>query len=48
MATKKEMTSFMYKITAKMFEIKSNRGKRMTDLGPLHLEHFIIYMNSPS
>ena len=42
------MTSFMYKITAKMYMIKSNLGKRMTDLGPLHLEHFFIYMKTPS
>ena len=29
-------------------EIKSNQGKRMTDLGPLHVEHFFIYMDAPS
>ena len=29
------MMSFMYNTTAKMFDIKSNQGKRMTDLGPL-------------
>ena len=40
-----QMTSFIYKITAKMFKIESNQGKRITDLGPLHLEHFSIYMN---
>ena len=30
------MTSFMYKITKKMFGIPSNYGKRITYLGPLH------------
>ena len=40
-------TSFIYKITAKMFEIKSNQGKRMTDLSPLHLTHFFIYLGEP-
>ena len=28
-----------------MFKIKSNQEKRMEDLGPLHLEHFFIYMH---
>ena len=31
-----------------MFEIPSNQGKWMTDLGPLHMEHFFIYLNPAS
>ena len=42
------MTPFMYKITTKMLKIISNQRKRMTDLGPLHLEYFFIFMNPPS
>ena len=41
-------TPFIYKIIKKMFKIKSNQGKRMKDVGPLHLEHFFIHMNTPS
>ena len=41
------MTSFIYKISAKIFKIESNQGRRMTYLGRLHLEQFFILYEHP-